>query len=264
MSYVEGSYRTTQEAIKAVKRLKKEGYKEEDIRLISNTPARNTFMTQSNLDFEIEKEYTGSATQGVYDDSTMWDRMEEVFPTDDNDVNNSTISTDDNLHAYRGDIAAGNIIIVVKGEPVDASNTENNTTKLSNKMTGNEQTIQLQEEQLDVDTNKVQTGKVNVSKRVIKEMRTIEVPVEREEVVIKIKKFDDGTHADGIIDEEEIIIPISEEQIHVSKNAVVTEEVTISKETVEEVKHISDSVKKETLDVDTDGDIQVKDSKDTL
>lgn len=125
--------------------------------------------------------------------------------------------------------------------------------------TKDEQKIKLSEEKLDVDTEEVQTGEVNVSKRVTEETETIEVPVKHEEVVVKRTKVNDGTLSDGELEEEEIVIPVSEEQVNVTKRPEVTEEVTVGKESVEETKHVTEKVKKEELDVDSDGDVVVDD-----
>jgi hypothetical protein len=47
------------------------------------------------------------------------------------------------------------------------------------------QTLRLHEEQVQVGKERVQTGEVQVHKRVVTEMRTMQVPVQREEVVVE-------------------------------------------------------------------------------
>lgn len=257
MSYVEGSYATPNEAIAAVKRLEKEGYKKKDLRLISNTAARHAFMEQSNLEITSENDYkkeSGSTAEA--EQYSIWDTIIDAFSADEDGSAESTVSKEDPLSHYQNDIANGNIIILVEEE-----NAETKTDSIPNDVTENEQTIKLQEEQLDVDTNKVQTGEVNVSKRVIEETKMIEVPVEHEEIVIKRHKVNDGTSVDENNEDEEIVIPISEEQIHVTKTPVVIEEVTIGKETVEETKQISETVRKEDIEVETDGDVDLHDDR---
>ena len=120
-----------------------------------------------------------------------------------------------------------------------------------------EERISLQEERLDVDTNEVQTGEVNVKKNVTEETKTIEVPVQHEEVTIEKHPVTGDEPADGTIGDEEVTIPITEEQIEVTKRPVVTDEVVINKETKEETKEVSETVRKEDLDVDTQGDVTV-------
>jgi len=51
--------------------------------------------------------------------------------------------------------------------------------------TSDEQTLRLREEELRVSKERVQTGEVQVHKRVVTELQTMQVPVEREELVIE-------------------------------------------------------------------------------
>ena len=123
--------------------------------------------------------------------------------------------------------------------------------------------ITLQEERLDVDTNEVQTGEVNIKKNVTEETKTVEVPVQHEEVTIEKRPVTGNETADGILgNEEEITIPITEEQIEVTKRPVVTDEVVVNKETKEETKEVTETVRKEDLDVDTQGDVTVDNDDD--
>lgn len=253
MSFVEGSYATTEEAIAAVERLQAKGYEQENIQLISNAAVRNDFMEQSTEEVTSENNYQKSSSQAVAeDDRSLWHKIKDAFSKDDY---NSAFSKEGPLYNYQDDIANGNIVILIEGEAKTAAVPSEKTSKA----TDDEQTIQLHEEKLEVEKSEVQTGEVNVSKRVTEEKRTIEVPVEREELVIERHRVNEGKHSDGNMKDEEIVIPISEEQIEVTKQPVVTEEVIIGKETVEETKHVSETVKKEDLDVDTEGDVHVED-----
>ncbi len=262
MKFVEGSYPTSQEAFAVVERLQAEGYKKDAIRLVSNTTTKNTFMDQPDMDITTDDNYTQTTNHRTDDDRSMWEKIKDAFSAEDYEENNSIHSEDDVLYNYQDDIANGNIVVVVDGDPYNKMmDNDIDTLNTPNTMTNDEETIKLQEERLDVDTEKVQTGEVNVSKRVIEETKTIEVPVEHEEIVIKRHKVTDGSYSDGDMTDEEIVIPVSEEQIHVTKEPVVTEEVTIGKKIVEETKHVSETVRKEDLDVTTDGDIDVHDDK---
>ena len=262
MKFVEGSYETSQEAFAVVERLQAEGYNKDAIRLVSNTTTKNTFMDQPDIDITTDDSYNQTTNHRTDDDRSMWEKIKDAFSAEDYEENNSIHSEDDVLYNYQDDIANGNIVVVVDGDPYNKMmDNDIDTLNTPNTMTNDEETIKLQEERLDVDTEKVQTGEVNVSKRVIEETKTIEVPVEHEEIVIKRHKVTDGSYSDGDMTDEEIVIPVSEEQIHVTKEPVVTEEVTIGKKIVEETKHVSETVRKEDLDVTTDGDIDVHDDK---
>lgn len=270
MSFVEGSYATPQEAVAAVNRLQAEGYKKEDIRLVSSSETRGAFKEQSPVSVTAEDSYDLDDNQTTEeDDRSIWEKMKDAFSTDDEDYSNT--SEDDPLYAYKEDITAGNIVVVVDGQkgavrapksgPTDVKdNLENDEqTNTTDNFKNDEQTIQLQEEKLEVDKNKVQTGEVEVSKRVVEETKTVEVPVEREEIVIERKKVNDSNRSDGDMEDKEFTIPVSEEQIEVTKKPVVTEEVKIDKEKVQDTKQVKETVEKETLNVDTDGDVEVDD-----
>lgn len=121
--------------------------------------------------------------------------------------------------------------------------------------------IKLQEEKLDVDTKEVQTGEVHVDKVVTEETQTVEVPVKHEEVRVERRPVTDGETADEAdLKDESFTVPVVEEQIEVHKRPVVTEEVVIDKDTKEDVKHVSEEVRKEDIDIHTDGDVQIEDN----
>jgi len=120
-----------------------------------------------------------------------------------------------------------------------------------------DRTIQLRAERLKVNKSTVKTGEVHVGKRVVTEHKTMEVPVEREEVVIQ-RKPASGRAAHGDIAEEDIVIPVKDERVHVTKEPVVTEEVTVGKRKVQDTQHVAETVRKEELDVDEKGDVKVK------
>jgi uncharacterized protein (TIGR02271 family) len=122
-----------------------------------------------------------------------------------------------------------------------------------------DRTIQLREERLKVDKSDVETGQVRVGKRVVSETKTIDVPVEREEVVIE-RRPASGRAARGEIagEGEEIVVPVKEERVTVSKQPIVTEEVSVGKRKVQDTHHVAETVRKEELDVDQEGDVKVK------
>lgn len=122
-----------------------------------------------------------------------------------------------------------------------------------------EQTVQLREEELHARKQPVQTGQVNVRKEVVTEQRTIEVPVEREEVVIERRPVS-GAAGSGDLRAEEIRIPVKEEQVRVEKEAVVKEEVSVGKRKVQDTQKVSGTVRKEELRVDQEGDAKVREA----
>jgi hypothetical protein len=72
--------------------------------------------------------------------------------------------------------------------------------------------IQLHEEELQVHKQPVETGAVRVRKEAVTEHRTMEIPVQREEVVIERQApTGEPTSASDIAPGEEIRVPVSEE-----------------------------------------------------
>lgn len=122
--------------------------------------------------------------------------------------------------------------------------------------------IKLHEERLRVNKEKVQTGEIGLKKEVVTETQEIDVPVEKERVTVE-RHAVEGDAVDGYnFDEtaDEIRIPIHEEKVSVDKEAYVTEEVDVNTETVTENQKVSDTVRKEKLDVVESGDVKEVDS----
>ena len=110
--------------------------------------------------------------------------------------------------------------------------------------------IQVREEELQAHKRRVETGAVRVRKEVVTEHRTIEVPVQREEMVIE-RRAPTGEPI------EEIRIPVSEEQVSVEKRPVVKEEVTVGKRVVEGTERVGGEVHKEVVRVEREGDVDI-------
>lgn len=120
--------------------------------------------------------------------------------------------------------------------------------------TSGERRIQLVGEVLNVHKQRVQRGEVRITKEVITENKTLEVPVTREELVIE-RVPGEGRQATGQIGsgEKEVRVPLSEERVSVEKRPVVNEEVRVGKKQVQDTKRVSDSVRHEELRTDVEG-----------
>lgn len=132
-----------------------------------------------------------------------------------------------------------------------------------------ERVMELREEQLDVHTERMQTGEVSLRKEIITENRTIEVPVTREEIVVERRSLD-GVPREGSLDtagldmdQKEIRIPVSEEFVHIDKKVVPREEIRVSKEKITDTKSVSEDVRREEAQVDSDGKVSIKDRRDS-
>lgn len=259
MKFVEGSYDTPQEAFEAVKQLKTRGYRASDIRLISNATMRDSFMNQTDVEVTTTDHYDRDLTE---EDESLWEKIKDAFTVDDDYSDYSGDSSNDPLMNYRTDIENGKIIVLVEGESKETPSPSVDPTLTSDTHMTDDKTIRLKEEQLDIDKTEIQTGEVHVSKRVVEETETVEVPVEHEEIVIERHPVDSDEKVTGnmTMEDEEIVIPVTEEQIKVTKEPVVTEEITIGKEKVTETKQVKENVEKEELDVDTKGDVDLDNS----
>ncbi|HEV7282341.1 MAG TPA: YsnF/AvaK domain-containing protein [Pirellulaceae bacterium] len=120
--------------------------------------------------------------------------------------------------------------------------------------------MELREERLTPHKETTRQGEVHVRKEVVTERQTVEVPVEREEVVIE-RHPTAPHHATGAVGAtEEIRIPVKEEHAHVEKETVSLGEVDVKKRTVRDVERVEDTVRKEQLRVDTEGQANVRDA----
>jgi len=117
--------------------------------------------------------------------------------------------------------------------------------------------IQLREEHLRAQKQSVDTGEVKVRKEVRTEHKKIDVPIEREEVVVE-RRPARGHRAAGELKSEEIRIPVKEERIKVTKEPVVREEVSVGKRKVRDNRTVSGDVRKEEIVVDSSGSAKVR------
>src|SRR5690625_933029 len=116
-----------------------------------------------------------------------------------------------------------------------------------------DETIELREEHLEVDKEK--TGEVHISKKVVEDTETEEIPGTKEERKIE-RKSPSGKTKDkenDVTDEEEIVVPVEEEKVRQKKETEVTEEVVVKKETKEDTETVGDTVRHEELEVEEEG-----------
>lgn len=122
----------------------------------------------------------------------------------------------------------------------------------SERVDAESKTIELHEEDVNIHTQKRNLGNVEISKEVIEETKTVEVPVEREELHIKHTIPTDDTTLDGdaVFEEETIEVPLSEDEIIVDKETRITDQVEIEKTTHTDTQSISETERREELIID--------------
>ena len=108
--------------------------------------------------------------------------------------------------------------------------------------------VTLHEEKVEVGTERQQTGKARLRKYVVTETEQVEVPVQREEVVLE-REPATGRDA-GRVGEEEVEVTLSEERPVINKETVATENVSLGKRTVEDTETVRTEVAHEEVDVD--------------
>jgi uncharacterized protein (TIGR02271 family) len=130
--------------------------------------------------------------------------------------------------------------------------TTTNDESLSN-ITENEENedIPLKSEELDVNKRVVVDEKV-ITKKPVKETKTIEVQLNREEIE-SIERRPPSIESEGeaenpIQSPEEIKIPLRREEAQVTKKPYVKEEVVVKKKTITDRKEITEEVTSEVLD----------------
>jgi uncharacterized protein (TIGR02271 family) len=114
------------------------------------------------------------------------------------------------------------------------------------------------EEELRVGTQTRERGRARLGKYVTTEQQTVTVPVSREEVRVEREPISDANIDDATsgpaISEEEHEVTLREETPVVEKRAVPRERVRLDTETVTDERQVSEEVRKEQIQVDSDQD----------
>ncbi len=91
--------------------------------------------------------------------------------------------------------------------------------------------VPVHEEHLEATTHREAAGDVEITKRVVTEQETVEVPVNEERVRVEWKApSGDATVGEHAFEEGSIEIPVSREEVDISKRTVQTGELEVSKE----------------------------------
>ena len=122
------------------------------------------------------------------------------------------------------------------------------------------QRLQLREEVLRVTKTEEQTGVVRVSTRVTEWTETVSVPLRVTRLVIEVVPGSGSARVgDRVLGEgESIEVVLCEERVTVSKELVAREDVIVRTETVEREEQIQETVRREELVIDREGDLAVE------
>ncbi|XHX79759.1 MAG: DUF2382 domain-containing protein [Stenomitos frigidus ULC029] len=130
------------------------------------------------------------------------------------------------------------------------------------------QSLRLYEERLVASKTRAKTGEVAVGKRVETETAKASVPLEKERVVIeRTTPVDAGTTValgDATFEAGEVTrMEVYEETPDIHKEAFVREEVSVRKEIDRDTANVEETLRREELDIDTDGRPVVDQGMDT-
>ena len=125
--------------------------------------------------------------------------------------------------------------------------------------------IKLYEERLIASKTRIKSGEVTVGKHIETETAKVSVPVEKERVVIErtTPTGEATVVAPGLVNfaEGEVArVELYEEQAQISKEAYVREEVRVKKVVEQDTVEAKETVRREELDINTQGDLRVNDS----
>jgi uncharacterized protein (TIGR02271 family) len=114
------------------------------------------------------------------------------------------------------------------------------------------------EEELRVGTTERETGRARLRKYVVEDEVTQTVPVRREEVRVEREPITDANVDDAMsgpeISEEEHEVVLHEEEAVAEKRAVPKERVRLDKDVRTEEREVSETVRKEQVEVDDEGE----------
>jgi uncharacterized protein (TIGR02271 family) len=112
----------------------------------------------------------------------------------------------------------------------------------------------VSEEELRVGTTEREAGRARLKKYVVEDEVTQTVPVRREEVRVEREPITDANRDDALdgpaISEEEHEVVLHEEEVVAEKRAVPKERVRLETDVETEQKTVSETVRKERVDVD--------------
>ena len=117
--------------------------------------------------------------------------------------------------------------------------------------------IPVIEEDLVAGKHDVQRGEVRISKDVVEEQQTLEVPVTEEEVEVTRRRVDRDVNADDHAFEEGTIeVPLRGEEVNVEKRTRVVEEIDVDKTAVTHNEQVTDTVRREEVTIEGDGPVE--------
>jgi uncharacterized protein (TIGR02271 family) len=126
--------------------------------------------------------------------------------------------------------------------------------------------VPVVEETLNVEKGQREAGQVEIRKNVREEQVNVPVELRHEEVTVTRHATDRPVQpGEQVLEDDQVIrVPVREETAEVQKQARVREEIEINKQQVTEQRNVSDTVRREEIDVNTQGSVQAREGKGGL
>ncbi len=168
---------------------------------------------------------------------------------------------------YRGvEYDNNNTVYAEEGEVTgaynqDSYNYDREPSLYAHQESEDRQSLKLYEERLVANKERYQAGTVTIGKKVETETATVSVPVERERVIIERTTPTNTTAVtpgETAFSEGEVArVEVYEESADIEKQAFVREEVSVRKEVERDTVSARETIRREELDIETDGDAVV-------
>jgi uncharacterized protein (TIGR02271 family) len=190
--------------------------------------------------------------QGVYFDNLTKDQVKEMSEYREGEMYSSDSMDRDER--------------VLRGMGTDTVNTSVSETELTDRTDYQRRAyqtpdrLQLLEERLVVNKDRFKAGSVQIGKRVETHQESVNVPLQREEVVIERHAVSDARPVEGVVlgeGTQTMNVDLEAERANVTKQAYVTEEISVGKRAVTETQTVTDTVGREVLDVNKTGEVKL-------
>ncbi|MDE4085417.1 DUF2382 domain-containing protein [Planococcus maritimus] len=257
-----GTFDVQAEVIHEIGELKAQGYKEEDMYVVALN-GQQLQMVQGQTDVHLNT-----------DEGDFMDKFKSFISGEDptKDALKQMGLSDFEADEYYKQIQSGKIVLYIDSEygmnyqnfDAAAANLSGNSQRPEDHLKtetpdlSDEQRMELHEERLAVDKKWVESGSVDIRKNTVEQQQTLDVPYEREEVEVERRPINQelseyeasGQSAEAYEKDGLWHIPVIEERLEVRKVKYVSEEIIVHKRKVQEIKHISETVQRETVDID--------------
>lgn len=226
------------------------------------------------IDGALVEEDTGKIRYFIVDVGGWFSSKQVLIPAgfaefrgdDEVYINNLTRDYAENLEAYDQNRGYRYDDVKSQDQRVFSNEFANTNANHANQYYDAPTKLELLEERLIVGKDRYVAGTLALAKRVVSNEQSVNVNLEEEEAFIKRHPVENRpTDREIGADSQTISVELAAERANVDKKAYVVEEVEIGKTTHQRQETVSDTVKREELDIQKTGDVHtVNDAKKTI